>query len=91
MLDLAPSILSLYPHQLSGGQCQRVVIAIAAGLTHTPEILYLDEPTSALDISVQAEILNLLKDIQTQKNLTYLLISHDPDVLNFMCHRTVSL
>ncbi|NIY47717.1 ABC transporter ATP-binding protein [Cedecea colo] len=74
-----------YPHQLSGGQRQRV--AIARALLLRPKILLLDEPTSALDMSVQAEILNLLNRLKQQFGMTYLLVSHDADVIAHMSDR----
>ncbi len=83
-VGLSSEILARYPNQISGGQNQR--IALARILLLEPEIIILDEPTSALDISVQAQILNLLKELQVQKGLTYVFISHDRDVINFMCH-----
>ena len=89
LVGLSPRHAQYYPHEFSGGQCQR--IGIARALASRPKFIFLDEPVSALDVSIQAQMLNLLKDLQEKLGLTYLFVANNLNVLYFISDRIAVL
>ncbi|TLX08865.1 oligopeptide/dipeptide ABC transporter ATP-binding protein [Rhizobium sp. MHM7A] len=88
-VDLPPEAVNRYAHEFSGGQRQR--IGVARALTLAPEFIVADEPVSALDVSIQAQVINLLRDLQQRLGLTMLFISHDLAVVEYICDRVIVL
>ena len=86
-VGLRPEQASQYPHEFSGGQRQR--IALAGALASQPKLIVLDEPVSALDVSIRAQMMNLLKDIQARDNVAYLLVAHDLATVRYMADQTI--
>ena len=84
-VSISQEYVNRYPHEFSGGQRQR--IAIASALATDPKLVMCDEPVSALDVSVRAQVLNLLKELQKERNLTYIFVSHDMSVIEYLCDR----
>ena len=85
-VGLPPDAAVRYPHEFSGGQRQR--IALASALASSPDLIVLDEPVSALDVSIRAQIMNLLKDLQEQQHVAYLLVAHNLATVRYIAHRT---
>ena len=86
---ITEDLLDRYPHELSGGQLQRV--CIARSISTKPKFIVLDEAISSLDVSIQAQILELLKDLKDELNITYLFIAHDLQVVTYLCDRIIFL